>query len=398
MRPVRILLWFAGCAVLAALLYVALRPRPVAVEVAAVTRGPFVETVDEDGRTRVRERYAVAAPLAGRLLRLPVKAGDSVAVDQVVATILPALPALIDPRTRHDLEERIGAAEAAIAENTAQAERAKAVLGQAEADAQRARTLRKTGVVAQQTLERAELAVLTAEREKRAAELRRHVAEHVLDQARALLRRFDDADPAERLEVRSPVAGQVLRVVRESESPVSAGDPLLEVGDPHDLEIAVDVLTTDAVAIHPGASVTIDHWGGAEPLQGRVRRVEPGAFTKVSALGVEEQRVWVLIDLTTPPERWTALGDAYRVDVRITTHEQPDAVQVPVSALFRRGTAWAVFVVKDGATRERIVDIGRRASATALVTGGLEPGEQVVVFPPSRLKHGGAVTIRSRTD
>ena len=213
-----------------------------------------------------------------------MKAGDAVEADEVVATILPSLPALLDPRTRREAEERLGAAEAVVAETTAQIERLKSEREKADMDTQRARTLRQSGVVAPQQLERVELVPLVAERELRAAEMRQHAAEHALDQARVLFRRFDSPDSAEKLEVRSPISGRILRVLRESETPLGGGEPLLEIGDPADLEVAVDVLTTDAVAIRAGAPATIQRWGGSATLQGRVRLVEPGAFTKVSAL------------------------------------------------------------------------------------------------------------------
>ncbi len=371
--------------------YLVLRPNPVTVEVAPVTRGRFVATVEDDGRTRVRDRYVISAPIAGRLLRLQARAGDGVSADQVVATILPSLPALLDPRTRREAEERLGAAEALVAETASQVERLKGVREEAETEAVRARTLRQSGVMAVQQSERVELAALVAERELGAAEMRQHAAEHALDQARAVLRRFDSPDPAEKLDVKSPISGRVLRVIRESETPVSGGEPLLEIGDPADLEIAVDVLTTDAVAIRPGARVSIEHWGGPDALDGRVRLVEPGAFTKVSALGVEEQRVWVVIDLVSPHDRWVTLGDGFRVDTSIVTEEIDDALLVPQSALFRRDGGWAVFVVRDGAARERRVEVAHRSASTAAVAAGLAPGDQVVLFPPSALADGATV-------
>jgi HlyD family secretion protein len=382
-----------GVLILAGAGFLVLRPSPVTVEVATVARGHFVATVEDDGRTRVRDRYIVSAPLAGRLLRPRIRAGDAVAEDQILATILPSLPSLLDPRTQQELQERLGRAEATIAEVGAQVDRAQAVLRQAEADAQRARILRQSGVAAVQQVERAELAARTAERELRAAEQRRHAAEHELDQTRALLRRIDQPDPAERLDIRSPVAGRVLRVVRESEAPVTPGDPIIEVGDPGNLEVIVDVLTTEAVRIRSGAAVTIEHWGGSELLEGRVRFVEPGAFTKVSALGVEEQRVFVVIDITSPRERWLALGDGFRVDARIATEEIPDALLLPVSALFRRDGSWAVFTVKDGIARERRVEIVLRGASLAAVAQGLGEGESAIVFPPSSLADGARVRI-----
>lgn len=245
--------------------------------------------------------------------------------------------------------------------------------------------------MAAQQFERAELAALVAAREESAAEMRQHAAEHALDQARVVLRRFDSPDSVEKLEVKSPISGRVLRVIRESETPASAGEALLEIGDPASLEIVVDVLTTDAVAIRPGARVTIENWGGFEPLDGRVRLVEPGAFTKVSALGVEEQRVWVVIDLVSPYDQWATLGDGFRVDAAIVTEEIDDALLVPQSALFRRGDGWAVFVVGNGVVHERAVEIAHRSARVAAVAAGLSSGDRVVLFPPSALTDGATV-------
>jgi len=262
-------------------------------------------------------------------MRLQARAGDQVAADQVVASILPSLPALLDPRTRSEAEERLGAAEALVAETASQVERLKGVREEAETEAARARTLRQSGVMAVQQFERIELAALVAQRGLGAAEMRQHFAEYALDQARAVLRRFDSPDPVEKFDVKSPVSGRVLRVIRESEAPVGAGEPLLEIGDPADLEIAVDMLTTDAAAIRADARVTIEHWGGPEALEGRVRLVEPAAFTKVSALGVEEQRVWVVIDLVSPHDPWATLVDGFRVDAAIVIEEIDDALLAP---------------------------------------------------------------------
>jgi len=390
----RILVAVAMAAVLGGTLYWAFRPKPVLVETGTVTEGPFRATVEEDGRTRVRDRYVVSAPLAGRLLRLAVKAGDPVEANQRVAILLPSLPQLLDPRTRRELEERVGAAEATIQEADARRERAQAQLLQTQADVQRVRTLQQKGIAAVQQLEREELSLRFAERDLQAAELRKHAAEHELDQARAMLRRYDQPEPGEGWEITAPVSGRILRVTQESEAAVSAGAPLVEIGDPDDLEVVVDVLTTDAVAIRPGAPVEITRWGGPKDLQGRVRLVEPSAFTKVSALGVEEQRVWVVIDITSPPEEWATLGDGYRIDARIVVEEIPKAILVPASALFRRGEGWAAFVVAAGVARERPVSVSHRSSQMASVSDGLRPGERVVLYPPSALSHGASVRER----
>jgi HlyD family secretion protein len=383
----------AAAAALAALAW-ALRPKPVMVETGEVTRDVFRATVEEDGRTRIRNRYVVSAPLAGRVLRSGLKAGDVVKQGAVVATLLPSLSPLLEARTRRELEERVGGAEATMQESQARLERATAQEAQNRADAERVRTLRQNGIASAQQLEREELALRLAQRDRDAAELRRHAAEHELAQARALLARYNEPDAVDRWDVTAPVDGRVLKVVQESEAAVAAGAPLVEVGDPRDLEVAVDLLTTDAVEVRPGADVAIDRWGGQQPLAGTVRLVEPAGFTKTSALGVEEQRVWVVIDFASPRSDWAGLGDAFRVNVRIITHEIPDATLAPSAALFRRGEGWAVFVVEDGKARERQVVVLRRNARQAAVGSGLEAGERVVVFPPASLKAGERLAIR----
>lgn len=376
--------------------FLAFRPGAVLVEMDQVTRGRFEVVVEEDGRTRVRDRYVVSAPVAGRVLRLGARAGDTVNRDDPVALILAAPSALLSPRARREAEERVGAAEAMLQQADVLVERATAQHAQTETDAARVRALHASGAAPLQQLERAELAERTAARDMLAAARRRHAAEHELDQARALLAAVETTENGpERHQVRAPIGGLVLRVLQESEAVVVAGAPLLELGDAADLEVVVDVITTEAVGIAPAAPVAIERWGGRVPLQGRVRRVEPGAFTRVSALGVEEQRVWVVIDLVSPREDWAALGDGFRVDAWITVEAVEDALLVPVSSLFRRGSGWAVFVVKDGVAHERQVEVARRAARSAMVSGDLAVGEAVVLFPPSSLRDGGRV-VRTR--
>jgi HlyD family secretion protein len=232
-----------------------------------------------------------------------------------------------------------------------------------------------------------------AERDVAAAELRHHAAEHALDQARAALKRSGETEGTEQFPVSAPIDGRVLKVIQESEGAVSLGAPLLELGDPADLEVVVDVLTTDAARIREGAKVLLERWGGPTPLQARVRRVEPSGFTKISALGVEEQRVWIVIDITSPRELWTALGDGYRVDVKIIVDQIEKAVVVPIGALFRRGDPWQVFVVDGGRARLRSVKVLRRSGRLAAIAEGLRPGESVVLYPPSALKEGSAVRV-----
>ena len=302
-------------------------PRPIQVETATVAKGRFVAAVDEDGKTRIRERYTVAAPLSGRLTRVHLKPGDRVNVDETIATIVPSPASLLDPRSRREAEERLGAAEAALDRGRAAVEAAQARSSQADNDLARTRTLFEHSSSTAQTLERAEVAARVADRDLHAAEFQRHAAEHELDQARALLARYDAGGvaPPESWNVSAPVSGLVLKVPQESETIVQPGAPIIEIGDPHDLEIVVDVLSTDAIEIRPGAEVVIENWGGPMPLSGRVRRIEPSAFTKISTLGVEEQRVNVLLDILSPPEQWSGLGDGYQLDTKISVFTQEDA-------------------------------------------------------------------------
>jgi len=372
----------------------AFRPQPVPVEISVVTQGTFVETVDDDGVTRVRERYVVSAPLGGQLLRVGVKAGDRVERDGALAEIVPSAAAMLDPRTRAELSERVGAAEARVQRAEAEIARSRAALAQARVDLERADKLAKSGYVSASARDQAELALQIRQREAESAVFEKHAAEHDLAQARAALARArsfaDGHAPGTEWEIRSPVAGRVLRVLKESETVVAAGTPILEIADPRDLEVLVDVLSTEAVEIAPGAAVMLDAGGGLL-LDGRVRLVEPSAFTKISALGVEEQRVNATIDITSPPEQWQALGDAYRVDARIVVHRREQAVKVPVAALFRDGDSWAVFLDAGGKAQKRRVEISRRGGLEAVVEKGLAPGDRVIVYPGDAVEDGARV-------
>ena len=373
-------------------------PRAVPVEVAVVTKGRFIATVDEDGKTRVRERYVVSAPLTGRLSRVQLKVGDRVKEGDVVATIIPSPAPFLDPRSRREAQERLGAAEAALERAKALVERAKAQTVQADQEYTRTRTLVERGASTTQAVERAELVKRVADRDLRAAEFQLHAAEHELDQARALLARYTDGEKEvpETWNVTAPVAGDILRVTQESETIVQPGSSILEIGDPRDLEVVVDVLSTDAVEIRPGAQATIEHWGGPGVLAGRVRRVEPAAFTKVSTLGVEEQRVNVLIDIVSPPDQWSGLGDAYQVDAKIVVLAQDDATIIPAGALFRRGGNWNVFVAEQGRAQLRTVALIRRSGRIAAVSSGLGASDQVIVYPSDRIAVGVRVEVKSQ--
>jgi HlyD family secretion protein len=388
-RSWRRLVWAA--AALALLLFVvwAMRPEPLEVETARVARGPLRVTVDEDGVTRVRDRYAIAAPVAGRLLRATLEEGDTVAAGEVVARIASVS---LDARTQEQARARAAAAEAAEREVGAALAQLRAELAQARRDAGRIRTLERAGAVSEQRAEQAETDVAVRDRAVVAAQARARAAEAEVRAARAAL---SDADPGRLAAatvtlVRSPVRGRVLRVAQESETPVAPGALLVELGDAGALEVLIDVLSADAVRIRPGMPMVIEEWGGSGVLRGRVRSVSPAAFTKVSALGVEEQRVNVLGDLLDPA---SGLGAGYRVEARIVTWEAADVLTVPVGSLFRRGGGWGVFVVEARRVRLRAVTIDHRGEAEAEVLGGLRAGETVVLYPSDKVGEG--VRVRS---
>jgi HlyD family secretion protein len=393
MSALRIVSW--SVAVLAVLAggYWVFSPATIAVETAVVATGEFVAAIEEDGRTRIRDRFTIAAPLSGRLTRISLRPGDTVEQDQVVAVLQPALPPLRDPRTRRELEERVGAAEASLEEAISTHERLKLALAKAQTDYARARQLRERGVISQAQLERDRFTFEAAERDATAAERRRHAAVHVLAEARTALQLTADTDTrvAERLNITATVAGHVLRVHQESEGVVNAGAPLMEIGDPANIEVIVDVLTTDAVRIAPGADARIERWGGDAPLRGKVRRVEPSGFTKISALGVEEQRVWTIIDIISPPESWRALADAFRVEVNVVVERITDATIAPAASLFRRGNDWFVFVVSDLRAKARRVEVLRRSGRSVAILSGITSGDRVIVYPPASLSEGARV-------
>jgi HlyD family secretion protein len=379
----------------------ALRRPPVSVEVGAVSRGPLTATVDEEGETRVRQRFVVAAPATGRLLRIELDEGDRVEQGDVVARVVPAP---LDPRDRAAAEARLQAAEDAKRGASARARLADAALAQAERELARTERLREAGATSDETLERMRLERTRALREREAARFAEAAADHDVEAARAVLMAArasrsdaagqDDpcATPGVCIEVRAPIAGYVLRVHEESERVVLGGSPLLELGDPDAIEIVVDVLSADAVKIRPGAALWVEDWGGDAPLRATVRRVEPSGFTKVSALGVEEQRVNVIGDFVDTPD---GLGDGYRVEARIVVWHADDVLRVPSSALFRRGDGWAAFVVEAGRARRREVAVGTRTPLAAEVKDGLAEGDAVVLHPSDRLTDG--TRVRAET-
>jgi HlyD family secretion protein len=385
--------WAVVAAGVAVTLAVALRPKPVAVETAAVTLGSLVVSVNEDGRTRIKDRYVISAPLAGTITRMTLKAGDSVEEGAVVARLTPSASPLLDPRSRAEAEARVSAARAAVSQAGTSVERARAAYGFARRDAERQRALLRDGATAPQTAEQAERDERMRKEDVASAEFGRRVATSELRLAGAALASMGPG-AGDEFSVHAPVRGQVLRVLQESEGVVPAGAPLVEIGNPLALEVVVDVLTTDAVDISPGAPVRIERWGGDSALTGHVRHVEPSAFTRLSALGVEEQRVNIVIDLDAPRERWARLGDGYRVEASIIVWVGHDRLLVPAGAVFRQGDGWASYVVKDGRTRLRTVELGRRSAAEIEVVGGLRAGDRVVLYPTDNVRDGARAKVQ----
>lgn len=387
----------AGLGLFALFLAAGFWPRAIPVEIAEVKRGPLQVTIDEEGQTRVRNRHVVSSPVGGQLRRIDLKPGAAVrAGETVLAELETSGTDLLDASGLAQAEARAGAAESN--RSAAEARRGAASAARKLADAELARrvALAARKLISAQELETAEMRAVTAAQEERAAVFAARVAAFELEQARAALRRGVPAPEGEvskspRVTVRSPVDGVVLRVFQESARLVAGGTQLIEVGDPADLEVRVEVLSRDGVAAKPGSPVFLERWGGEGSLAARVRLVEPAAFTKVSALGVEEQRVNLIADFTEPAERRSGLGDAYRVEARVVVWEGEDVLQVPAGALFQREGRWRTFVVDGGTARMREVEIGRSNGAMTQVLGALGAGERVIVYPGDRVRDGARV-------
>ncbi|MFZ5657281.1 MAG: efflux RND transporter periplasmic adaptor subunit [Pseudomonadota bacterium] len=394
----RILEVLAAAVVIAGVAWFA-RPRGVPVDLATVARMPMEVTVDEEAKTRIRRIYTVSAPLTGTVLRIDREAGDAVVANQtVVAVMRPAAAGFHDPRLHQELRSAQAASSAAVALAEAERRRVEAALDLARVEFARIRALAAQNLVARSALDQARAAVQANEAALASAAAALEVRRNERASASARLRNPVEivdgaADAGCCVRIRSPVTGRILTRLQESEAVVPAGAPLVQVGDPTDLEIVAELLSDDAVQVNAADRVRIDGWGGA-PVEGRVRRVEPAGFVKVSALGIEEQRVRTIIDLIDPPQRWQRLGHDYRVIVRIVIWSRPDALTVPLGALFRNGERWAVFVDDGGRARLRMVRVGRRNSRVAEVLSGLAEGERVVLHPGDRVDEGARIAQR----
>ena len=376
-RPARRWLPYAIGAAVLALIALGLWPKPAPVETARAAYGPLRATVSEEGKTRIRQRYVVAAPVTGQLRRIPFKPGAEIVAHQTVVAVIDPLPASpLDARNRALAAARRDSARALL-------EKSRTTHELARSELRRIEQMFAAKTVAPQDLESAQMRETAAARDVASAE-------GAVAQAEAELAEFVPAGPTSTrpVEVRAPVGGRVLHVLQESERAVTSGTPLVEIGDPSDLEVVVEMLSRDGAAIPPGAPVRLEQWGGATPLEGRVRLVEPAAFTKISALGVEEQRVNVVVELTTPLEQRRTLGDNFRVEARVIVWEDAHALKVPSSGLFRRGADWAAFVVRDGRAVLVPVQAGRSSGPETQVLAGLSEGDEVILYPGDRVQAG----------
>ena len=376
-------------AIVLGLVAVAVWPATVTVEVAPASRGPLVVTVDEEGVTRVRDRFVVSTPVAGRVLRIGLEPGDRVARGQVVARIRSEAPPLLDARTRAEAEAAVAVAKAALGRAQAEEQRAHATLSKAQLDLSRARDLAASQLVPQQEFDACEAESRVAHETSKAAGFAVSAALSEVRRAEARLAPAAVDAPGRVVNVTAPADGVVLKRLRESEAVVPSGDPLVEIGDAGSLEIVMDVLSTDAVRIAVGARALVDQWGGDEPLAARVRRIEPAGFMKISALGVEEQRVNVVLDFIDPSAVARArLGDGYRIQAQVVVWESPDVIAVPTSALFRHGDEWAVYTIDGNRARRTVVAVGHRTDQFAEVTAGLANGAVVILHPGDTLADG----------
>lgn len=383
------LLIAGGLAIIAALVYAWL-PKPVPVDIAGVRRGRFEVSVTDDGRTRVRDRYVVSAPVAGNLLRIDLDPGADVDVGTIVARIAPPDPVSLDARTRATTEAQLAAALAQLRQAEQAIARARVAKAAATREARRTGELARGGAVAMSELDKAKDAENIAAVDLAQAEMSRNVASAEVAAARAALGRGTQ-DSSGTIPVTAPARGKVLRVVRDSAGPVAAGTPLLEVGDPREIEVVVDVLSSDAARINVGARAVIEDWGGDRGLAGRVRMIEPSAFTHVSALGIEEQRVNVILAVDEPPP---TLADGFRVEARIVIWRGEDVLTIPASAVFRDRNRWSVYAVEDGRAQLRAIEIGHRGPTEVEVIRGLRDGDTVIIHPGDRISDGVRVKPR----
>lgn len=395
MRKNRWLIVIVVVAAVLALIGYGFLPRPTAVDVAKVSRGPLTITVEEEGKTRVKDRFIISAPISGYVRRIALDPGDFVTRGQTVAELEPLRSAVLDPRSRASAEAEVSSAEAALKSSEESAHARSAEAEYARENRQRMKNLYAMGYVSKDSMEQAESEARRSHANLLSAEAAVRAARSAVDKARAsLLYSAEGSRGGKTVAVHSPVQGRILKLHRESEGVVNSGDPLIDVGNLDKLEVYVEVLSANAVKIKPGTSVLFERWGGDSALRGKVTVVEPGGFTKVSSLGVEEQRTLIRADITSLPEEWQRLGDNYRVDASFIIWEGRDVLQIPASAVFRRGKDLSVFVFRDKKAELRRLQINHRNGLTAEVVSGLAEGEMVIVHPDESIKDGSRVKQR----
>lgn len=374
----------------------AFMPKPIEVDIVIVERGELVVTIDEDGKTRIKDRYVVSTPVGGRLMRIKHRPGDPVEEGTtVLASILPSNPTILDARSLAEIDAKVKASEAAVSRTSVRIQYCEAQLELSRKQFDRFSKLFQQSSISKSEFDSAKADLTMKTEDARASKFDRDIANFELDLARAAQVQINaDPDQEQQFTIMTPVAGRVLRVFKESSTVVLPGTELLEIGDPRDLEVEVDVLSTDAVRISPGNRVWLEHWGGDHALHGTVRRIEPAAYTRISALGVEEQRVNIMVDFNEPSDQISRLGDGFRVEAKIVIWERKDVLLVPASALFRSGNQWAVFVVSDNTAKLTTIEIGRRNESDAEVIRGLSPDQQVVIHPGDQLVDGAKVVQR----
>lgn len=395
--------WIAVAVVVVVLLIIGLRPQATLVETSIVKTAGLVVSVEEEGQTRVVNRYEIFSPVAGYIRRVNFDVGDRVEKSQELVELEPLPSDVLDPRRRAEAEARVAGAKSALLAAEQKVNAAAADQEYAKSEYQRKQSLRKTHAVSEEQLQQAHTSLQRSEAELRSARFAVEIAKYDLEAAKTLLK-YSAATPREsvaehddQLEtvvIRSPINGSILKILRKSEGVVTAGEPLLELGNPQDLEVIVDVLSEDAVRIQVGTAVKLKRWGGVE-LDAQVKRIEPVAFKEVSALGVDEQRVLVVVDIHSPMEQWTRLGDGYRVDASFVLWQGDQVLQVPESSLFRDGNQWAVYVVEDDEAQLRHVEVGQRNGLEAQILSGVTEGEVIILYPDDDVKDGSSVRVRS---
>ena len=388
--------WLAALLLIVAALAYGFRPQPRLVDIAEAKRGPMQVTIQEEGKTRVIDRYIITAPVAGTTCRVDLEVGDLIEKDETLVNINPLQSQALDPRSRAEARARVSAAEASLhaADQNVSVARADADL--ASAELARLEPLVEAAHISAERLDQARAVKRGSEARLRSALFAVDVAKYELEAARTALRYtgHTSSDPEDIVRVSAPVTGRILKLHQECEGVVSRGQPLLEIGDTRSLEIETDVLSADAVKIKPGMPVLYERWGGEKSLTGRVRRVEPVGFTKISALGVEEQRVLVISDITSDAERWQTLGDGYRVESRFILWENEDVLQIPASALFRVDDQWALFVMENNKAKRRRIDVGQRNGLSAQILEGLAEGDAIITHPDKTIEDGTGVKRR----